>query len=223
MPDVPLDRVGRFLRRLTHDLRNGLNAADLQASLLAELIQEPEPSEELQRLRSILRDNARKLAELSAVFAPFQVDATRVPISALVDELKTRARQQYGDQTITWPPPTLERGVEGDFALLLWVFLELLSNAIRFREPGGSIALRVNQAASGVQFELSEQKRSLEGDPAGWGIEPFRFGPDGGLGLGLFRARRIIQAHGGTWDARYDPDQKLLITQILLPFAGSER
>ena len=34
---IPLPRVVNFVRQITHDVRNGLNAIDLQAAFIAEI------------------------------------------------------------------------------------------------------------------------------------------------------------------------------------------
>ena len=39
---MPFDRVAGLVRHLTHDIRNGLNTLDLQASFLQEIVTDPE-------------------------------------------------------------------------------------------------------------------------------------------------------------------------------------
>ena len=44
---IPLDDVVRFVRQLSHDLRNHLNAAELQAAFMNEIAEDPEVKEEV--------------------------------------------------------------------------------------------------------------------------------------------------------------------------------
>src|SRR3954471_14607613 len=51
---VPMLTIVNFLRQLSHDLRNQLNAAELQSAYLKEIASEGEIKEEVQRLRGML-------------------------------------------------------------------------------------------------------------------------------------------------------------------------
>ena len=51
-----------FVRQLSHDLRNHLNAVELQTAFLNELAETPELKEELQRLREMLSEMGGKFA-----------------------------------------------------------------------------------------------------------------------------------------------------------------
>ena len=57
---VPLERVAKFIRQITHDVRNGLSAVDLEAAFIAELIADPEATEELRRLRGMVTATAKR-------------------------------------------------------------------------------------------------------------------------------------------------------------------
>jgi signal transduction histidine kinase len=90
--------------------------------------------------------------------------------------------------------------VQADAERVGLVLANLLQNAVRHSPPGGAVAVRAFEAGSEVRFEV---------DDAGSGVPPehreaifekyFRLpgAPKGGVGLGLFIAREIVQAHGG--------------------------
>jgi two-component system CheB/CheR fusion protein len=99
-------------------------------------------------------------------------------------------------------PPTPIR-VDGDPSRLEQVFVNLLSNAGKFTEPGGSITVeatleggqavvRVRDTGIGIAPELlpriwdlfAQAERSLDR-------------AQGGLGIGLTVARRLVELHGG--------------------------
>ena len=51
---IPLTKVVQFVRQFGHDLRNHLNAADLQSTYLGEIADDPEVKAEAKRLREML-------------------------------------------------------------------------------------------------------------------------------------------------------------------------
>lgn len=58
---IPMPDVVRFVRQLSHDLRNHLNAAELQSAFLNEIAADAEMKEEISRLRGMLSDMGRDL------------------------------------------------------------------------------------------------------------------------------------------------------------------
>ena len=67
---VPWDRVERFVGQLTHDVRNGLNALELQLTFLGEISTDPEALEEVKRLRGTLLDVTRQLQTVKTAIGP---------------------------------------------------------------------------------------------------------------------------------------------------------
>ena len=54
-PKVPWENIVRFVRQLSHDLRNDLNAAELQTAYIGELTgDDAELKEEIKRLREMI-------------------------------------------------------------------------------------------------------------------------------------------------------------------------
>src|SRR3954453_10428965 len=70
LPDVSWDDVVRFIRQLSHDLRNHLNAAELQAAYLSEIATDAEMKDEIKRLREMVSVLGTTLQHLSANVVP---------------------------------------------------------------------------------------------------------------------------------------------------------
>ena len=51
---VPWSDAVRFIRQLSHDLRNDLNAIELQSAYIGELTQDQELTNEINRLREVV-------------------------------------------------------------------------------------------------------------------------------------------------------------------------
>ena len=67
---VSLPDVVTFVRQLAHDLRNHLNAAELQSAYLAEIADDPELKEEINRLRAMVSEVGATLQRLTAAAEP---------------------------------------------------------------------------------------------------------------------------------------------------------
>jgi signal transduction histidine kinase len=66
-------------------------------------------------------------------------------------------------------------------------------------------------------LSLVEPKENFDRKTDKWGHEPLRDISQGHYGLGLNRARTIIESHGGKLEAHYDQAGKNLITTITIP------
>jgi CheY-like chemotaxis protein len=115
--------------------------------------------------------------------------------------------------------------VDADPARLAQAFMNLLSNAAKYTDPGGQLEVRV--AAEGGQAVLSFRDNGI-------GIAPHRveqvfemFSQEepalarsrGGLGIGLSLTRRLVELHGGTVCASSDGAGKGSVFTVRLPLA----
>ena len=66
---VPWENFVKFVRQLSHDLRNQLNATELQSALIAELTNDAELKSEIRRLRELVSQLGATLQSLSASVA----------------------------------------------------------------------------------------------------------------------------------------------------------
>jgi len=67
---------------------------------------------------------------------------------------------------------------------------------------------------------VEEPKARLDVTADNWGREPLLKVSQGHYGLGLHRARAIIEAQGGKMYAHYDPNASALITTLALPLSS---
>ncbi|MGI0494083.1 ATP-binding protein [Alkalinema pantanalense CENA528] len=83
-------------------------------------------------------------------------------------------------------------------------FLNLLSNAIKFTPSGGTITVLLTDTLTQVQVQVRDTGEGIAADQLPYVFERFQQADSsntrraGGLGLGLFLVRSIVEAHGGT-------------------------
>jgi signal transduction histidine kinase len=93
--------------------------------------------------------------------------------------------------------------VEADPARLSGVLRNLLANAIRYTPAGGSVRVTAERSGGQVVVEVRDTGAGIAPELLPRVFERFVKGPGStGSGLGLAIAHDIVQAHGGTIEAR---------------------
>ena len=111
--------------------------------------------------------------------------------------------------------------IEGDADRLNEVLGNILSNAFKFTERGGRIALQARRDGAGVRVEVSDSGVGIPPDKLPKIFEKFYQVDNSaqprqaGSGLGLAIAREIVEAHGGTIGAESDPGSGTRFTVAL--------
>jgi signal transduction histidine kinase len=215
-----------FVSRLTHDLRTPLVAADrmlvlFQQGALGEL------SSQMQEVIAIMaRSNINLLSMVNTLLEVYRFEAGRktlafqpVNLGQLLEEVTGELAPLAQDKALSLNLDITEDSstntVMGDRLELHRLFTNLIGNAIKFTDSG-SVTIRFTsqrQLDKSSQSQLSEKSNSVEYisieiADTGPGIRPeeqatiferFRQGShkSSGSGLGLYLARRIVEAHQG--------------------------
>ena len=197
-----------FLGVLGHDLRGPLNAILLTSQVISALgagtpvSQQTErlirSGERMKQLLDDLLDYNRTSLDVGLRVTPWPVDLAKV------------CREEVEVLRAALPASTIELMTEGstkgswDASRLKQVVSNLVINAARYGDPGGSI--RVNLHGGDVEVLLSVENTgpSIPKELASSLFEPLRrhaefdaHGQGASLGLGLFIVRQIALAHGG--------------------------
>jgi K+-sensing histidine kinase KdpD len=223
--DVAWEDVVQFLRQLSHDVRNHLNAVELQSAFLAELANDDELKEEVRRLRKMVSDTASALQKVSTRINPPAPNFVTYNASDFVEDLRTAVHTEFPKHAdaIQWQLDVgQETDVEMDPILLRDAVVEVLRNAIEHQPAGSSLRFIGTAEGDNLVLTLYEPKTDFDLPTENWGREPMRRVHRGHYGLGLNRARMIIEGQGGTLKAQHDPEQSSLTTTISLPIRARE-
>ncbi|HET6345858.1 MAG TPA: HAMP domain-containing sensor histidine kinase, partial [Myxococcota bacterium] len=201
-----------FLSIASHELRTPLTALELQLGNLTRLMAKPDPlvwrerfSDKLERATrqtgrlAKLIDNLLDVSRISA--GRFRLEPEPMDLARLCQDLGERWSDEAGvagcrlELDIVgpcegqWDPLRLEQ-----------VITNLLSNAVKYG-AGQPIELSLRQDPSGVRMQVRDHGIGVaQGalarifDRFERAVSPREFG---GLGLGLFITREIVEAHGG--------------------------
>src|SRR5437763_1253858 len=95
-PALPWPGVTRALRRLSHNIRNHLNTAELEASLACEIATDPEVRESLTRLRQSFGKITRELDSLLGRVSGAAVELIEVRQDELFNALRRDSEKHLG-------------------------------------------------------------------------------------------------------------------------------
>jgi len=219
---VPWSDAIRFVRQLSHDLRNDLNAIELQSAYIAELEKDEELQGEIKRLREMVSGLALTLQRLSRDVGEVKPTLISYRATDLVEDLRRKIDEDLPKQKseVTWEIQPGNAMLNVDPQLLQEVFTELFANAFRHDRGKGALVAKTKIENNRFLFTLHEPKDRFELATQDWGREPIRNVTLRHYGLGLNRVRAIVEAHGGKLHAQYHPNVSALITTLTLPVAS---
>jgi signal transduction histidine kinase len=189
-PLAPVRNAIHFLKLRgpgTQDVQWASDVIDRQVYLMSRLIDDLMDVSRINQGRIELR---RELVALDDVLAD-AVETIQPQIDGAGHKL-----------TVMQPPAKLL--VDGDPARLSQAFMNLLSNAAKYTDPGGQIELRVvNEGGHAAVFirdnGIGIPAHRLDGVFEMFSQEEAALSRSrGGLGIGLALTRRLVQMHGGT-------------------------
>ena len=209
-----------FLSNMSHELRTPLNAIGGYAELLELGLRGPVTDAQRLDLERLRRANQHMSGLVEAVLSFARVEAGRVEyrvedvrLGPLVADLEALVGPQLAAAGLAYDhdgcgPETPERPhvARADAEKVRQVLLNLLTNAVKFTDPGGRVALACeHDAAAGVvRVRVSDTGRGIAPDQHARVFEPFvqvdrqqRHASQQGVGLGLAISRNLARGMGG--------------------------
>jgi len=204
-----------FLATLSHELRTPLTAITGWAHMLQLGMDEETTKVAIETIIRSAKSQSElidDLLDLSRVVAgTLQISVAPMDLAAVTREVVFAARPAVDAKRIdlTVNSPT-ELPVTADERRLRQVIWNLVSNAVKFTEPGGRIHISLTGSESDVRFTVTDTGRGIDSEflPHVW--DRFRQADSstsrqyGGLGLGLAVVRHLVELHGGTVGASSD-------------------
>jgi K+-sensing histidine kinase KdpD len=221
---VPWSDTVRFVRQLSHDLRNDLNAIELQSAYIAELTQDQELTSEIKRLREVVSGMNSTLQLLSKAVGEVAPNLVTYPAGEFMADMRTQIERKFSKENheITWDVQIQDGMLNIDPQLFQEVFVELFANAFQHDRGNGALVASARISDGRFLFSLHEPKAVFSSDTQNWGREPLRNIRQRHYGLGLNRVRGIVEAHDGKLQAQHDPKAATLISTMTLPISSSQ-
>ncbi len=199
-----LRALGELTAGLAHEIKNPL--ASLKGA--AEIISDEIPASSARRaMVDILLKELDRLGAILEKFLSFarpkDVHVTTVPvvdvIEPVVELLQSQART--GGVEMEWDRACLDLAIRGDRETLKLVIMNLLLNAIQAMPKGGKVAIGCRAFSRGrriyCEIAIEDSGPGVAEHMVEKIFNPFVTTKDGGNGLGLSIAARIVDQHEG--------------------------
>ncbi len=213
----------RLLGIVSHDLRNPLASIRLGVDLLLR----SGPSEQQLRTVSRMARSAERMHQLVGGL----LDLTRLragqqlTITRERDDIHRLVKRAVEEVSIAEPGRITITGQgdgsgEWDTVRVGQALCNLLANALRHSPGGSPVPVQVEGGADQVQVAITSGGEAIPTEQQDSLFEPFRRGSgpgalDGSVGLGLYIARHVARAHGGTIDVSSSPGSGTTLRLIL--------
>lgn len=204
-----------FIATLSHELRNPLSPIRAAAAVLKSPQVDPALHERsvgvIERQSAAMARLLEDLLDISRISSGrIELDRRPVELSSVMEAAVETARpviEQRGHRLdIRLPPGPV--ALDADPLRLGQVFANLLTNAAKYTDPGGSIEVEAVVAGDEVRVSVRDTGIGLEPQALEQVFQKFAQvrGPldrsQGGLGLGLSLVRALVKLHGG-WVLAY--------------------
>ncbi len=200
-----LAAVGTLTAGLSHEIRNPLNAAALQLSVLERRVRKlaQEQQGPLLEPLTLVRDEIRRLEHILQDFLQFARPVQMVPKPVALGPLLQKVlafvatdaqrRRVHLESDLTQVAP-----ISGDADQLRQVFMNLLLNAFDAAPENGHVRLTTETHANTVDVHVDDDGPGVPDDQRDRIFEPFFTTKSKGSGLGLPITHAIVSQHGGT-------------------------
>jgi signal transduction histidine kinase len=224
-----------FVSMVSHEFRTPLGIILSSAEILDEYLDKLTPEERKEQLQSIQR-NSRRMAGLMEEalllgrfeagkmdFKPAPLDL-RLFCQRLLDEVLAATDHQC---PIRIKGESCQELAHADDRLLRHIFINLLTNAVKYSAPGTPVEFHVAAQGPDAVCVIRDRGIGIPESDREWLFEAFHRGRNvgerNGSGLGLTIVKRCVQLHGGKIRIDSKVGEGTTATVILPVFPASPR
>ena len=205
-------RREEFISVVAHDLRNPIGTIGLTADLLAMRLRDLEGAHRQRAVELLshiktgtrgLERMVRDLLDASRIETRMlALDLGDIDLAALARGVVDRIRASAPDHVMTLVAPEVLPKVQADPLRVEQILVNLLSNATKYADPNTEITVAVTAHPDELEIAVTNLGSGLSPDDIGKVFSRFYRSEQharsiDGLGLGLYIAKGLVEAHGG--------------------------
>jgi signal transduction histidine kinase len=223
------------LANISHEFRTPLAAQLASIELLREGLEKMPAEQQKELVFSLERGTLRLTRLIDNLLESVRIESGQLSIrhqSVSITEIVEDAQELIGallnqrrQQLIVDIPDSLPR-VDGDGPRLTQVFVNLLANSSKFAPEDSAVKIGAADEGTNIKIWVEDEGPGVPHTHSGSIFDRFHRGPEeepepGGLGLGLWIVKSIIDRHGGTISAHRTQEGKTRF-EVGLPKETSE-
>ncbi|HEX9936116.1 MAG TPA: ATP-binding protein, partial [Longimicrobium sp.] len=202
-----------FLANMSHELRTPLNAISGYADLMLMGLHGELTDGQRRDVERMRRSGQHLLSLINDILNFARIEAGQlsyhledVPVPELLLDLEALVAPQVAQRGLTYQSPRGQGGLSvwADGEKTRQILLNLVTNAIKFTEPGGSIRVSYHRAGAGVRIRVRDTGRGIAPEQQARIFDPFvqvdrhlTAESQQGVGLGLAISRDLARGMGG--------------------------
>jgi len=213
-------RREEFILVVAHDLRSPINTIHLSTDLLEAQVDElgarrrQRAIELLQHIRVAalaLERMIRDLLDASRIeTGMLSLETCDVDVRPLLGGIIDRVSKATAGHTVKLVVPEILPGIHADALRVEQLLVNLLSNAAKYSTPGTEIVVEAVERPDAIEIAVTNRGSGLSAEDAAKVFSRFyrskqHVGRIEGLGLGLYIAKGIVDAHGGRMWVESEP------------------
>ncbi|MBY9065619.1 PAS-domain containing protein [Hyphomonas sp. WL0036] len=196
-----------FVRNVSYQLRSPLTTIFGYAELLETQRNGPLTERQTDHVRAILSasDHLNKLIEnildLALIEAGrLDLELSELDLEDVINQSVELVVSKAEDTEVAVRAEITGRlgQMRGDERRIKQVLFNLISNSLRFTEPGGEIVVAAQRMGDMITLSVRDNGAGLEADKRATSFDSFVSGDQRGAGLGLALVKHFIHLHGGT-------------------------
>jgi signal transduction histidine kinase/ActR/RegA family two-component response regulator len=207
-------RKDEFLASLGHELRNPLAPIRTSVSLLTHLYPDAPP---VARIRDMVERQVRLLTRLvddlldvaRITSGKIKLQRQLVSLGAVMNHVNELCAQAASAKRIhiAWQLPAEEVTLDADYARVVQIYANILSNAVKFTPQGGNVVVRAERQDGELLVTIRDSGIGLDAESIERIFRMFEQSStvsgqfSSGLGIGLSLARQFAEMHGGIVEA----------------------
>jgi signal transduction histidine kinase len=216
-----------FVSMISHELRTPLTSIIGYSDLLEQVDVQTKP-DLVRQLLAKVRDRGDRMRRLiddlltisQIQSAPLRLELSGVDIAGFVTEAAAKAELSERHRLVVAGGEGLPR-VFLDRERMSRVLVHLIANAVKYSPDGGEIAVRMSQDDGFVRVSVSDSGIGIEASDLPRVFDRFMQADMsdtrafGGVGLGLYLAKQVIDAHRGRIEVQSTPGEGSTFTIVL--------
>ena len=228
----------RFLANMSHELRTPLNAIIGFSDMIERQMLGPLGSEKYVDYATSIKDSGEHLLDLitdildmSKIEAgKYDLDLEKIQLGKVITTAVRMIESRAVDGVLTLDNKidTDEPVIVADRRAVMQILLNILSNAVKFTEPGGTISVSCDSFENHVNIKISDTGIGIPANKVNAVMRPFEqvltafTRNHEGSGLGLAITKELAELHGGMLNIESTVGQGTIVS-LRLPLDASTK